>query len=86
MAGQVRQALENVVAVLTEGGAKPEHIVRMTWYVTNKKEYVAAYPEIGKAFKELIGSFNAAMTAVEVAALVEDRAKVEIEVTAVVPD
>ena len=52
MAGQVRQALENVVAVLTEGGAKPEHIVRMTWYVTNKKEYVAAYPEIGKAFKE----------------------------------
>ncbi len=86
MAGQVRQALENVVAVLTEGGAKPEHIVRMTWYVTDKKEYVAAYPEIGKAFKELIGSFNAAMTAVEVAALVEDRAKVEIEVTAVVPD
>ena len=86
MAGQVRQALENVVAVLTEGGARPEHIVRMTWYVTNKKEYVAAYPEIGKAFKELIGSFNAAMTAVEVAALVEDRAKVEIEVTAVVPD
>ena len=86
MAGQVRQALENVVAVLTAGGAKPEHIVRMTWYVTDKKEYVAAYPEIGKAFKELIGSFNAAMTAVEVAALVEDRAKVEIEVTAVVPD
>ena len=86
MAGQVRQALQNIVEVLTAGGAKPEHIVRMTWYVTNKKEYVAAYPEIGKAFKELIGSFNAAMTAVEVAALVEDRAKVEIEVTAVVPD
>ena len=86
MAGQVRQALHNVVAVLREGGAKPEHIVRMTWYVTNKQEYVAAYPEIGKAFKELIGSFNAAMTAVQVAALVEDRAKVEIEVTAVVPD
>ncbi len=86
MAGQVRQALQNVVDVLTAGGAKPEHIVRMTWYVTDKKEYVAAYPEIGKAFKELIGSFNAAMTAVEVAALVEDRAKVEIEVTAVIPD
>jgi enamine deaminase RidA (YjgF/YER057c/UK114 family) len=86
MAGQVRQALQNIVDVLTAGGAKPEHIVRMTWYVTDKKEYVAAYPEIGKAFKELIGSFNAAMTAVEVAALVEDRAKVEIEVTAVVPD
>jgi enamine deaminase RidA (YjgF/YER057c/UK114 family) len=86
MAGQVRQALQNVVEVLREGGALPEHIVRMTWYVTDKREYVAAYPEIGKAFRELIGSFNAAMTAVEVKALVEDRAKVEIEVTAVVPD
>ncbi len=86
LAAQVRQALQNVVEVLAEGGAKPEHIVRMTWYVTNKKEYVAAYPEIGKAFRELIGSFNAAMTAVEVSALVEDRAKVEIEVTAVIPD
>ncbi len=86
LAGQVRQALQNIVEVLKEGGAKPEHIVRMTWYVTDKHEYVAAYPEIGKAFRELIGSFNAAMTAVEVSALVEDRAKVEIEVTAVVPD
>ena len=86
LAGQVRQALANVVEVLKEGGARPEHIVRMTWYVTDKKEYVAAYPEIGKAFRELIGSFNMAMTAVEVAALVEDRAKVEIEVTALVPD
>jgi len=86
MAGQVRQALQNIVEVLKEGGAKPEHIVRMTWYVTDKREYVAAYPEIGKAFRELIGSFNAAMTAVQVAALIEDRAKVEIEVTAVIPD
>ncbi|MDQ2779033.1 MAG: RidA family protein [Pseudomonadota bacterium] len=86
LAGQVRQALENVVAVLAAGGAKPEHIVRMTWYVTDKREYVAAYPAIGAAFRELIGSFNAAMTAVEVAGLIEDRAKVEIEVTAVVPD
>ncbi|CDM25520.1 Putative translation initiation inhibitor, yjgF family [Castellaniella defragrans 65Phen] len=86
MAGQVRQALQNIVEVLREGGARPEHIVRMTWYVTDKKEYVAAYPEIGRAFRELIGSFNAAMTAIEVAALIEDRAKVEIEVTAVVPD
>ena len=86
LAGQVRQALQNIVEVLQAGGAKPEHIVRMTWYVTDKREYVAAYPEIGKAFRELIGSFNAAMTAVEVSALVEDRAKVEIEVTAVVPD
>jgi enamine deaminase RidA (YjgF/YER057c/UK114 family) len=86
LAGQARQALQNVVAVLAEGGAKPEHIVRMTWYVTDRKAYVAAYPEIGKAFRELVGSFNAAMTTVEVSGLVEDRAKVEIEVTAVVPD
>ncbi len=86
LAGQVRQALQNVVAVLAEGGAKPEHIVRMTWYVTDRKAYVAAYPEIGRAFREIIGSFNAAMTAVEVAGLIEDRAQVEIEVTAVIPD
>lgn len=86
LAEQARQALLNVVAVLTEGGAKPEHIVRMTWYVTDRKAYVAAYPEIGKAFREIIGSFNATMTAVEVAGLIEDRAKVEIEVTAVIPD
>ncbi|WP_322994446.1 RidA family protein [Castellaniella sp.] len=86
IAEQVRQALQNIVEVLHEGGARPEHIVRMTWYVTDKKEYVAAYPAIGKAFRELIGSFNAVMTAVEVSGLIEDRAKVEIEVTAVVPD
>jgi enamine deaminase RidA (YjgF/YER057c/UK114 family) len=86
LAEQARQALLNVVAVLTEGGAKPEHIVRMTWYVTDRKAYVAAYPEIGKAFREIIGSFNATMTAVEVSGLIEDRAKVEIEVTAVIPD
>jgi enamine deaminase RidA (YjgF/YER057c/UK114 family) len=86
LAGQVRQALHNIVDVLEEGDAQPEHIVRMTWYVTDKREYVAAYAEIGKAFREIIGCFNAAMTAVEVSALVEDRAKVEIEVTAVVPD
>ena len=85
MAAQVRQALQNVVDVLKEGGASPEHIVRMTWYVTDKREYLAASAEIGKAFREIIGCFNAAMTAVEVSALIEDRAKVEIEVTAVVP-
>jgi enamine deaminase RidA (YjgF/YER057c/UK114 family) len=85
-AGQVRQALQNVVAVLEEAGASPEHIVRMTWYVTDKREYMAAYREVGAAFRELIGSFNAAMTAVEVSALIEDRAKVEIEVTAVIPE
>lgn len=85
-AGQVRQALQNVRAVLDEAGAKPEHIVRMTWYVTDKAEYLAQGRAIGAAFRELIGSYNAAMTAVEVKALMEGEAKVEIEVTAVIPD
>ncbi len=85
LADQVRQTLSNIVEILAEGGAKPEHIVRMTWYVTDKEEYVAAYPAIGKHYRELIGRHFPAMTAVEVADLVEDRAKVEIEVTAVVP-
>lgn len=84
-AGQVRQALENIVAVMAEGGARPEHIVRMTWYVKDKKEYVNAYPAIGEAYRAVIGRHFPAMTAFEVADLVEDRAKVEIEVTAVVP-
>ncbi len=85
IAAQARQALENIIAVLATGGAKPEHIVRMTWYVTNKREYLAAGPAIGAAFRELIGHYAIAMTAVQVSALIEDRAKVEIEVTAVVP-
>jgi enamine deaminase RidA (YjgF/YER057c/UK114 family) len=82
---QARQALANVVAVLHADDAGPEHIVRMTWYVTDKREYIAAYPAIGKAFKELINHYAIAMTAVQVVALIEDRAKVEIEVTAIVP-
>jgi len=86
LADQARQALANVVAVLAEAGAGPQHIVRMTWYVTDKAEYLAQAGEIGAAFRELIGSFAMAMTAVEVKALIEDRAKVEIEVTAVLPD
>lgn len=85
-AGQVRQALQNVVAVLAAGGATPAHIVRMTWYVTDKQAYLAAGPQIGRDFRELIGNYAIAMTAVQVVALIEDRAKVEIEVTAVVPD
>ena len=85
-AAQARQALANIVAVLEAGGAKPQHITRMTWYVTSKREYLAALPGIGAAFRELIGHYDIAMTAVEVSALIEDRAKVEIEVTAVVPD
>jgi enamine deaminase RidA (YjgF/YER057c/UK114 family) len=86
MAGQVRQALENVVTVLAEAGAKPEHIVRMTWYVTDKREYLREAREIGAIYRDVIGSFSVAMTAVQVSSLMEDRAKVEIEVTAVVPD
>ena len=83
---QTRQALQNIVDVLKVAGARPEHIVRMTWYVVDKPEYIAAGREVGQAFREIIGSFNAAMTAVEVKALMEDRAKVEIEVTAVIPN
>ena len=86
LAQQVRQALRNVVAVLGEAGALPVHIVRMTWYVTDKREYLAAARDIGAAYREIIGSFDVAMTAVQVSALIEDRAKVEIEVTAVIPD
>jgi enamine deaminase RidA (YjgF/YER057c/UK114 family) len=85
-AGQARQALANIVAVLAEAGARPEHIARMTWYVTDKREYVAAYSAIGVAYRDLVGRHFPAMTAVEVRALIEDAAKVEIEVTAVVPE
>jgi enamine deaminase RidA (YjgF/YER057c/UK114 family) len=84
-AAQARQALSNIVDVLKVADARPDHIVRMTWYVTDKKAYLAASAEIGRAYRELIGSFSVAMTAVQVAALIEDRALVEIEVTAVVP-
>ncbi len=75
-----------MLAVLAQAGAGPEHIVRMTWYVTSKRDYIAQGREIGAAFRELIGNFSIAMTAVEVTALMEDAAKVEIEVTAVLPD
>ena len=82
---QVRQALRNVCAVLAEGGATPHHIVRMTWYVLDRAEYVARGREIGAVFRELVGSYSIAMSAVQVSALMEPRARVEIEVTAVVP-
>lgn len=82
---QVRQALLNVRAVLAEADAGPEHIVRMTWYLTDRREYLARGREVGTVFREVIGVYHAAMSAVEVSALIEDRAKVEIEVTAVVP-
>ena len=84
-AGQARQALQNIADVLRAAGGKPEHIHRMTWYVTDKREYLAASRDIGQAFREVIGSYDIAMTAVEVKALIEDRAKVEIEATAVLP-
>ncbi len=86
LAGQVRQALHNIVDVLAAARAKPEHIVRMTWYVVDKREYLAALREIGIAYREILGRHFPAMTAVQVAALVEDQARVEIEVTAVVPE
>lgn len=85
-AGQVAQVLRNIVAVLAEGGAKPEHIVRMTWYVTSKAEYLGSLKELSRAYKEIIGRHYPAMALVQVVALVEDRAKVEIEATAVIPD
>ena len=85
LAEQVRQALQNIVEVLTEGGAKPEHIVRMTWYVTDKREYLDNLKGVGAVYKAVIGRNFPAMALVQVVALVEDRAKVEIEATAVIP-
>lgn len=84
--GQTRQALNNIVQVLSEADARPEHIVRMTWYVVDKKEYLAAVKEIGVAYREIIGRHYPAMTVVQVAGLIEEYARVEIEVTAVVPE
>lgn len=83
---QTRQTLLNIAAVLKAGGAGPEHMVRMTWYVVDRVEYVARLKELGVVYREVMGKNFPAMTCVEVAALVEDRAQVEIEVTAVVPD
>lgn len=85
LAGQFRQVLLNTRAILAEGGAAPEHIVRMTCYVTSKRDYVAARAEIGAAWREVLGKVFPCMAVVEVAGLVEDWARVEIETTAVVP-
>ena len=84
-AAQFRQTLENTIAVLAEAGAKPEHIVRMTWYIVDKVEYLGALKDIGAAYRELIGRHYPAMAVLQVVALMEDEAKVEIETTAVVP-
>lgn len=84
--GQARQALQNIVAVLHEAGAGPEHIVRMTWYVLDRSEYLEAGAALGAAYRDVIGRHYPTMSAVQVAGLMEERARVEIEVTAVVPD
>jgi enamine deaminase RidA (YjgF/YER057c/UK114 family) len=83
--GQVRQALKNIVEVLAQANARPEHIARMTWYVVDKQEYLRSTKEIGAAYRQIIGLHYPAMTVVEVSGLVESQARVEIEVTAVVP-
>ena len=85
-ADQVSQTLRNIVAVLAEAGAGPEHLVRLTWYVTDKREYLDRLKEIGRIYRAIIGKHFPAMALVQVVALVEDRAKVEIEATAVVPE
>ena len=83
--GQVRQTMRNVLAVLAEAGARPEHVARLTWYVTDREEYLATAREIGAAYREMMGGHYPAMAVVEVSALIESQAKVEIEATAVVP-
>ena len=84
-AAQFRQTIQNTLAVLSEGGAGPEHIVRMTWYVVDKREYLAALRDVGATWRELIGPHYPAMAVVEVKGLVEDAARIEIETTAVIP-
>ncbi|CAN7675678.1 RidA family protein [Rhizobium sp. LjRoot254] len=84
--GQVRQTLENVVAVVRAAGGEPHHITTMTWYFTDKKEYVENLKGIGQAYRDVIGKHFPAMAAVQVVALVEDRAKIEIQAHAVIPE
>jgi enamine deaminase RidA (YjgF/YER057c/UK114 family) len=85
-AGQVRQALRNIVAVLGEAGGRPEHLVRLTWYVTSREEYYRELAEVGTAYREVLGKHYPAMSVVQVVALMESAAKVEIEATAVIPE
>jgi enamine deaminase RidA (YjgF/YER057c/UK114 family) len=86
LVGQVRQALTNIVAILREAGAEPAHIVRMNWYLADAVEYNARLAEIGAVYRDLIGRHFPAMTALQVAGFVENGAKIEIEVTAMLPD
>ena len=83
---QVQQTLRNIVTILAEAGAKPEHVVRLTWYVADKREYLAQAKAIGVVYRAIMGRHFPAMAVVQVAALVEDAANVEIEATAVIPD
>ena len=83
--GQVRQALENVVAVLAEAGGSPHHIVRLTWYIVDKQDYLANLKAVGAAYRDVMGKHYPAMAMVQVVALIEDEAKVEIEATAIIP-
>jgi enamine deaminase RidA (YjgF/YER057c/UK114 family) len=85
-AGQFRQTLKNTLAVLAEAGGRPEHIVRMTWYVLDKQEYLGALKDVGAAWRELIGQHYPAMAVVQVGGLMEDEARLEIETTAVIPE
>lgn len=85
-AGQFRQALSNVLAVLAQARGRPEHIVRLTWYVIDRDEYLASLAAVGAAYRELMGRYYPAMTVVQVSGLVEARARLEIEATAVIPD
>jgi len=86
LVGQVRQTLQNVVDVLAEAGAKPAHVASMTWYLTDKKDYLGNLESIGRVYREVMGRHFPAMAVVQVTALVEDRAKVEIQAMAVVPN
>src|SRR5215207_456965 len=84
--GQARQALQNVLAILAEAGGGGEHLTRMTWYVVDKHEYIASYKALGTVYRELMGNHYPVMTAVQVAGLIEDRARLEIEAIAVIPN
>ncbi|MGE3146137.1 MAG: RidA family protein [Pseudorhodoplanes sp.] len=86
LAAQTRQLLKNIAAVLAEGGARPEHVVRMTWYVVDMEEYRSSLPQVGAAYREVMGRHFPAMALVEVKSLVEREARLEIEATAIVPD
>jgi enamine deaminase RidA (YjgF/YER057c/UK114 family) len=86
LAPQIEQALRNTLAVLETAGARPEHVVRMTWYLLDRDEYLARAPEIGAVWRRLMGSHYPAMAVVQVTALIEPRARIEIETTAVIPD